>query len=203
MKNRVLIIHINRCGSTRLANSLAKVLGVKHYPSPFRPHILNQPKENSFYFENPCVLQVENPCVFQGKITNGCDSRHKELIKGFKNVILLSRRNLDEAIKSWAYTSYCLSQENSNFKSHTSRYVWEETPNYEVSKNILNWANNRLEKLSNEFNIPITYYEDLYYDSPVETVNKFNLDIDAEYFVKKYLNTDLRQRVNINSQNIL
>lgn len=195
MKNRVLIIHINRCGSTRLANSLADILDVKHYASPFRPTILNQPKENSFYFENPCVLQE--------RIINEYDSRHRELIKGFQNVILLSRKNLEDAIKSWAYVSYHVNQDKSNFKSHTSRYIWGETPNYEVSKNILNWANNRLEKLSNEFNIPITYYEDLYYDSPVETVNKFNLNIDAEYFVKKYLNTDLRQRVNINSQNIL
>lgn len=194
MKDRILIIHVNRCGSTRLASGLSQYLNVKHYASPFRPTILNQPKENSFYFENPCILQE--------RIINVTDIKHTELISGFDNVILLSRRNLEDAIKSWAYVSYHTNQKNSEFKSHTTRYTWEETPNYETSKNILTWANDRLLNLSNQFNIPITYYEDLYYDSPVETVEKFNLGIDAADFVNKHLNTNLRQRVNVDSKSI-
>lgn len=195
MKNRILIIHINRCGSTRLANGLSNYLNVPHYASPFRKTIANLPKENSFYFENPCVLQE--------RIINVTDKRHAELISGFENVILLTRRNLEEAIKSWAYVTHHINQENSQFKSHTTRYVWEETPNYEYSKNVLNWANDRLQNLSNQFNIPITYYEDLYYNCPVETVEKFNLGIAAKEFVDMYLNTQLRQRLELDSKNIL
>lgn len=183
---RIFILHLNRTGSTRLSNSLSQELGIKHYASPFRDSVLNSPKELSFYFQNPCILQE--------RVINETEDRLRKLIEGFDKVILLTRRDLESAIQSWAYVSYNRVRDDIYFKSHATKYVWEKTPNYEFISKILTNADKLLKTFSQDYSIPITYYEDLYYISPVETVQSFNLDINAEKFAKKYLNTDLRQR---------
>ena len=183
---RLFILHLNRSGGTRLSQSLSEVLKLKHYPSPFRDVIRNHPQEFSFYFNNPCLLQE--------RIINETEERLRELMEGFNKVILLTRRDLKGAIESWAYVSYFRRNRDVYFQSHTSKYIWKRTPNYERIEQLLTDADQTLKRIALDYNIPITYYEDLFYNSPVETVKSFDLDINAEKFVKDYLNTDLRQR---------
>ena len=74
-------------------------------------------------------------------------------------VILLSRKNLTDCAESLSYLTY--KKRQNGFKSNQT-YLWERTPNYEtVFKNIIKW-NDELTLISNELNIPITYYEDIY-----------------------------------------
>ena len=192
--NRILILHVNRCGSTRLSKSLSLELNTTHYPSPFRSYILNQPKEFSFYFNNPCILQE--------RVINEPEERLRQLIEGFDKVILLTRRELNKAIESWAYVAYHRNKVGSHFNSHTTKYVWEKTPNYQEIKLVLESADKLLKDFSNDYNIPITYYEDLYYNTPLKTVDNFELPIDSKTFISKYLKTEYRQRVE-NRQSVI
>lgn len=78
--------------------------------------------------------------------------------------------------------------------SHTTRYVYKEPDNYqEVYKMVLDTHEIAL-KLSEEFNIPITYYEDLFYNSPEETLNNLKLGIDYNRF-KNVLDNTKKLRV--------
>jgi hypothetical protein len=185
--NRILIIHVKRSGSTRLCKGLSEVLNAKHYPSPFRPCILNQPKDLQYYFNNSCILQTE--CVQYS------DNLLENLIEGFGNVIFLTRKDIESAVESYAYIGSPNKQKNTLMNSYSSRYVWERTSNYEESRKEIILQEELLKQLSIKYNIKISYYEDLYYNTPVTTVKEFNLNIDTEEFVKKYLDTNLRQRI--------
>lgn len=116
-----------------------------------------------------------------------------KFVEVYDNVIILSRRNLTHAIESWAYISTMRDDENVPFRSHVTKYVWEKTDNYTEVEKELSKGNEIIEKLSQTYNIPITYYEDLYYTNQKETVESLGLGIDYNNF-KKYLDTSKRQR---------
>jgi hypothetical protein len=62
-----------------------------------------------------------------------------------------------------------------SFKSNQP-YLWEKTPNYnEEYLNIIKW-NEELTFISNELNIPITYYEDIFNPNDNDRLRKGNLN---------------------------
>jgi len=191
---RILVININRSGSTNLCKGLSKYFNLEYYPSPFREYILNQPKDLEFYKKNPNILHV--------RVLNHTYESLSELIDIYDNVILLSRNNLKEAIESWAYVSYYRDRQDVSFKTHVTKYVWEKTENYQEIESHLKRDNEIIKKLASEFNLPITYYEDLYYNNPSETIKSLNLGIDYDNF-KTYLDTTKRQRILSKNKNII
>jgi len=82
-----------------------------------------------------------------------------EFTKKFDQTILLSRKNLTDCAESWAYLVY--NKEQRNFRDNLP-YFWEKTPNYEESLEFIKRCHKDLEYISQELNIPITYYEDIY-----------------------------------------
>ena len=101
-----------------------------------------------------------------------------DLTKHFDEVVLLSRKNLTDCAESWSY----LIHKEKSFKSNQP-YLWEKTPNYnEEYGNILKW-NDELLFVSNELNIPITYYEDIYNPADTNRLRKGN----REDFNKKLI----------------
>ena len=182
---RILVLHVNRSGGTRLSNGLSRYFNVTHYPSPFRDYILNPPKDLSFYEINNNVLQ--------DRIINHTYTELCNIVEVYDNVILLTRRNLEEAIQSWAYISTMRDDTKVKFGSHTTRYVWEKTDNYSEIEDLLTEADNTIRDLSSKYSIPLTYYEDLYYNYPKLTVESFNLGINFNSF-KKYIDNSKRQR---------
>lgn len=191
---RILVINVNRSGSTNLCKGLSKYFQVKYYPSPERSYILHQPKELDFYKENPNVLHMRTLNNTVESLSRVCDI--------YDNIIILSRRNLTEAIESWAYISTMRDDPNVKFGSHTTRYVWEKTENYDEVEYELHKGNQIIETISTKYNIPITYYEDLYYTNQKQTVESFNLEIDYGEF-KQYLDTSKRQRRYIDGSKII
>jgi hypothetical protein len=190
---RILVINVNRSGSTNFCKGLSKYFGVKYYPSPEREYVLHQPKELDFY--------KNNPNIHHKRTLNNTFESLSEVCSIYDNIILLSRRNLNECVESWAYISTMRDNPNVKFGSHTSRYVWEKTDNYEEVEEELYKGNRILENLSSAFNIPITYYEDLYYTNSKETIESLNLGIKYDEF-KQYLDTSKRQR-RYNVKNLL
>ena len=66
-------------------------------------------------------------------------------------------------------------EKEKSFKSNQP-YLWEKTPNYnEEYRNILRW-DNELKIISDELNIPLTYYEDLYNPNESGKLRKGNLN---------------------------
>jgi hypothetical protein len=66
-------------------------------------------------------------------------------------------------------------EKEKSFKSNQP-YLWEKTPNYnEEYLNIIKW-NEELTFISNELNIPITYYEDIFNPNDNDRLRKGNLN---------------------------
>lgn len=94
---------------------------------------------------------------------------YKNIYKEFDEIILLSRKDLKECAESWAY----LMHNNHTFGyDSTTHYIWETPPNIESHyTNITKW-DIELTQLSKEFNIPITYYEDIFDSNSVDRYRK-------------------------------
>ena len=165
----ILIIALPRTGSTELGKRLSINNKFKYQFEPFNPIIELPPL---FNFKNIVVKTIifHLPHYIKGK------NRINwliELTKEFDEVILLSRKNLIDCAESWSYLNYKKKQKG--FESNQP-YFWERTPNYETAlENIIKW-NDELIFISNELNIPITYYEDLYDVNDKNRLRKGNRD---------------------------
>ena len=165
----ILIISLPRTGSTELGKRLSFTNKLKYEFEPFNP-ITGLPPLTSLknivlktiIFQLPYYIKEENRINWL-----------IELKKEFDEVILLSRKNLTDCAESWSYLNY--KKKQNEFKSNQP-YLWERTPNYETElENILKW-NDELKFISNEINIPITYYEDLYDVNDNNRLRKGNKD---------------------------
>jgi len=151
----ILIIALPRTGSTELGVRLSTNNKFKYEFEPFNP-IAGLPPLTDF---KNIVLKT---IIFHLPYNVNEENRINWLIdltKKFDEVILLSRKNLTDCAESWSYLNY--KKQQNGFESNQS-YFWEKTLNYEIAlENIIKW-NKELMFVSNELNIPITYYEDLY-----------------------------------------
>jgi len=165
----ILIIALPRTGSSELGRRLSIDNNFKYKFEPFNPIAALPPLTNfkdivlkTIIFQLPYYIKEENRINWL-----------IELKKEFDEVILLSRKNLTDCAESWSYLNYKNKQKG--FESNQS-YFWEKTPNYEIAlENIIKW-NNELMFISNELNIPITYYEDLYDVNDKNRLRKGNRD---------------------------
>lgn len=183
---RILVINVNRTGSTALCKGLSEYFNIPYFPTPFREEILRRPKDLKWYASNPNVLhqriiEVDQPFL-------------EKLIPIYKHVIITSRRIIEHASESYSYMLSRYNDKHDHYGSHTTRYYYKKPENFEdVHKRVLSTekiANN----LSKKFNINITYYEDLFYNDPEGTLKSFNLDIDYNKF-KHVLDVNKRLRV--------
>lgn len=183
---RILVINVNRTGSTALCKGLSEYFNIPYFPTPFRKEVLRRPKDLEWYASNPNVLhqriiEVDQPFL-------------EKLIPIYKHVIITSRRIIEHASESYSYMLSRYNDKHDHYGSHTTRYYYEKPGNFEdIHKKVLSTekiANN----LSKKFNISITYYEDLFYNDPEGTLEGLNLNIDFNKF-KHVLDTNKRLRV--------
>jgi hypothetical protein len=163
---KILIISLPRTGSSNLLFSLANEKNLKPVIEPFNSNIWNKENNhvNRIYHSNDDNVIVKT-IIFQ-------HPDNLSLSKEFDEVILLSRKNLTDCAESWSYLEYKKKQNGFEFNQP---YFWEKTPNYiEELENIIKW-NKELTFISNELNIPITYYEDLYDVNDKNRLRKGNI----------------------------
>lgn len=165
----ILIIALPRTGSSELVRTLSDKHKLKNIFEPFNP-IVGLPPLTDFkkivlktiIFHLPYYIKEENRINWLIGLT-----------KEFDEVILLSRKNLTDCAESWSYLLH--KEKQKSFKSNQS-YLWEKTPNYDKEYlNIIKW-NDELTFISNELNIPITYYEDIYNPNDSGKLRKGNLN---------------------------
>jgi hypothetical protein len=154
---RILIISLPRTGSTSLLRKISNERGLKSIFEPF-----DGSNRNPYRGEDNVVVK---------SIICQCDT-NRELVKGFDEVILLSRKNLTECAESH---SYRIHNDKKGFTS-LDEYYWEAAPKelYELCyNNVVSW-DKELKELSEEIGVPITYYEDIYDTNSSERLRKGN-----------------------------
>lgn len=156
---KVLIISLPRTGSTSLLYHIAKERNLRAF---FEPFML----KDTYYFDNTMENIVVKTIIEQY-------SDNYNLAKNFDEVILLSRKNHKEHVESLSYLYYNIKKGyNSN-----KYYEYKTPPRHYIikaNKRILE-MNADLEVLSNQLNIPIQYYEDLFDENGSDRLRVKNL----------------------------
>jgi hypothetical protein len=164
---RILIISLPRTGSTSLLHSIANSKKLKPLFEPFdgTNRVTYEDEMSNIVLKT--IVDVQRP--------ENCDDYLNWIIKfskSFDEIILLSRKDLKACAESHAYSVH----NRKNGFTSTDSYLWEPTPVDELCyNNIIKW-NSVLNTLSNVFNIPITYYEDLYNPNDIGRLRKGNRD---------------------------
>lgn len=174
---RILIIALPRTGSTSLLEKLSKQYNLK---AVFEPFIGASRYAYSDTLKNIVVktmmyhLPPNSDNVIDGYI---------QLSSKFDEVILLSRRNLNECSESWAYL-----QEHNQPKMkggfHSQKhYIWNPPADDKIQKALDFVVNlhSELEEIGKALNIPITYYEDIY---DVNSDEKYRKNIKNDIITK-------------------
>lgn len=142
---KILIISLPRSGSTSLLERYSGILRLNRFDEPFSK-LGNRP------------YNLEDNSVVKTIISHKPVDFYLEYIRNFDKVILLSRKDLKACAESMAYLSYNM---NKGFK-HFQNYIWEKTPNYDVTVEYINKCDEDLKTISNIHKIPIKYYEDIF-----------------------------------------
>jgi hypothetical protein len=183
---KILIVGIPRSGTTSVYNSIKSQYS--ELPSFYEPWFWrkNEKVDIDSYKDlliKTLIYQKPNPILKRGYQLIDCLDFYREIVPKFDKVILLSRRNLNEAAVSYDYA----------FKSKNwqTEYSTDSLPKqwtihmYEV-------ISNRIEVLGNEFNLKVWYYEDLFNANNINTISSFitdnDLEIKNEYIFSEYYN---------------
>lgn len=184
----ILIISGPRTGSTNLLKSIGSAYNKKER---FEPDIIKKwPPYDSSNDVVKFVPLWEHHLSKDGDLLSNHTPFYKGVIdsaKEFNTIILLSRRNREEQLESlyvlgkYQYTvnkKWGIEKEI-NKKSHYWKYITNWMYHLDIVMN----------NLSQDLNIPIDYYEDVYKNKAL--TNK-NIKLDLEYFKPKY---KLRQEI--------
>lgn len=142
---RILIISLPRTGSTSLLKRYVEKYKLDRFDEPFSS--LGNREYN-----------LEDGSAVKTIISHKSVEFYSEYSTHFNEVILLSRKDLKACAESMAFLSYNIDK---GYK-HNRDYTWEYTPNLESTKVYIQECSKDLEKLSENINIPITYYEDIF-----------------------------------------
>jgi len=186
---KILVLYTPRCGSTNFTNTLSKYFKVKNIMYPIKRYYDIDTIDNKIKF-----LKKLNGFVIKQNTLQDYD-KLKLLINSFNfdNIILLSRMNSLEAIQSFLHM-----ETNSNtFNSWSTKYNYIESQiDYEYEYTI-DYGQAMMKILSDELNIPIIYYEDLYLGNQLKTLENMNLNINVENFLE-LLKLTKKQRITTN-----
>ena len=143
---KILIVALPRTGSTSLLYQIAKEKKLTLFFEPFSL------KEN-YYFNSTMDNIVVKTIVEQ-------HSNNLDLAKDFDEVILLSRKDYRKHVESLSYLYYNIP----NGYNSNKPYDYSVPPLEVIQKaeKRINEMNAELGTLSEQLNIPIQYYEDLF-----------------------------------------
>lgn len=171
----ILIISLPRTGSTSLSKKISEENNLTLIGEPFNDFKQKTPYLNENYVFSDCVLKTN---IFHKPHFISHSERVEWLInfsKKFTKTILLTRKDLQSCIESWAFYNYKAKERK---LGHDIHYYWEKTPNYEKAKNDIICWNDELKFLSEKLNIPITYYEDNFDPNSKERLRLGDLKIN-------------------------
>ena len=190
---KILIISAPRTGSSSLANNLKNVL--KYKQSYLEPYL--------FEYGYPLNLSknsIVKTMTYQVPSNYGENDNYKstkfELFisdwsKEFNKIILLSRKNEQDHLESWI--NLLSKQENgeSVYKKWNINEIKGKLKNHnyvDYLKKQIKHHTDKIKELSILFNIPITFYEDLYgidRKKSLEIIKSWDCSVDSKELNKK------------------
>ncbi len=175
---KICILSTGRAGSTSLYNLLEKHLPSNYYCclEPFNP---GMDKHVDVNVNQKLVIESEENVLIKTLIGHTQENIELEdmyvwLFKNFDKIILLDRKDKQLQVESFSYQSY----KNNGSWHEKKRYRMEMVPKDIIDTNIkrLEYSTNKINELSKKYKKKIYYYEDIFLDNNIETINEiFNL----------------------------
>ncbi len=174
---KICILSTGRAGSTSLYNLLEKHLPSNYYCclEPFNP---GMDKHVDVNINQKLVIESEENVLIKTLIGHTqenieLEDMHVWLFNNFDKMILLDRLDKQLQLESFSYQSY-----NKGNWHEKKRYRMEMVPKDIIDTNIkrLEYSTNKINELSKKYKKKIYYYEDIFLDNNIETINEiFNL----------------------------
>jgi hypothetical protein len=177
---KILIIAIPRSGSQSLMKCIGSCLKLTTIGEPFNEAIRKNVNFNDTVVENNVVVKS----LIDINIPNVINF-YKEYSKSFDKTILLSRKNTKELSESYEFQIW-----KDELTTWHQKYTYSQNGDIDKWVEFMIKTKNNLEILSNELNIEIDWYEDLYCgdeEKIVNFLNKHEITVDIPEF-SEYLN---------------
>ena len=190
---KILILGISRSGTTSLRRGFAQQ-NYKTIGEPFNELVTgnrNYPLEELSNDIDICVKTLCNQ--IPNNLDISFDDFIKKFIKEFDKIILLDRKNNIEHEESFVHMYWRLSINQPAHTKWNSGVVpndFKENFYKDGEMNRLYLQKEQLKKISNYINTPITWYEELYDEDRIqslEVITKWGLDLDSNT-LNEYLN---------------
>lgn len=179
---KILIISPPRCGSTSLLNNICLLNKYERIFEPYINEISNRVYENEYPLLLPqnCVVKMisyqvpkkyGNPSDFFNFIVS--------IYKEYDKIILLNRKNIEEHFESFVNLRIRLDKKLNVYVPWFKEDIEEKIIQYNIED--FKPYRNIIDEISNELNIPIVYYEDLYGEDRTKSlkiIKSWNLGID-------------------------
>ena len=183
---KVLIVGLPRSGTTSLQNSFVD----QGYTKLGEPYNYRLWKSIKYDYPPKEVIEEDNIVVktIVGQMPDIWEDDWYSFIiefsKHFDKIILLDRLQFEEHLISVIHLQYRLSKDEAVMQRWTANDIPDDfLAGYMAAggDKLLKNDKGELKGISDELNIPITYYENLYSDDRMavfELINKWDLDID-------------------------
>ena len=183
---KVLIVGLSRSGTTSLQNSFVDQ-GYTKLGEPYNYRLWKSIKHD---YPPKEVIEEDNIVVktIVGQMPDIWEDDWYSFIiefsKHFDKIILLDRLQFEEHLISVIHLQYRLSKDEAVMQRWTANDIPDDfLAGYMAAggDKLLKNDKGELKGISDELNIPITYYENLYSDDRMavfELINKWDLDID-------------------------
>lgn len=188
---RILLLYTPRCGSTSILKYFSKVKpDFQCFMDPWFPWA----EENKHVekIEYGDIIKKDN--IFVKATYKTLPAPIEVMVKDFDKTIFLLRRDIEEQVES-----SIVAHREQNFYD-TNRRVYKlsslSDDEYNSMKDKYIFLNNEFINASLKNNIPLFYYEDLYYGDFTPLFKELGVDFNLEYF-EEYLDISKRYREGI------
>ena len=175
---KICILSTGRAGSTSLCTVLNKHLPSNYYCElePFNT-VMSRP--GGFNVDQKSVIESKENVLIKtliGQTQKGIniDDMYVWLFEHFDEIILLDRLDKQLQVESFSYQTY-----KNDLRWHDKkRYRMELVPKDIIETNVkrLEYSTNKINELAKKYNKKIYYYEDIFIDNNMNTINEiFNL----------------------------
>lgn len=174
---KILIIAVPRSGSTTLTIAMGNSLKLTIIGEPFNEAIHKNVNYQDSVVKNNVIVKSLIDINVPDVITF-----YKEYSKLFDKTIILSRKNTKELSESYAFQNWT---NVGKLREWQSKYKYSQIGDVDKWVDWMINTKNNLEILSNELNIEIDWYEDLYCgdeEKIVTFLNKHEIAVDIPKF---------------------
>jgi hypothetical protein len=172
---KICILSTGRAGSTSLYGVLNKHLPPNYYCA-LEPFNTNMNRPDGFNVNQKSIIESKDNVLIKtliGHTQKGIDidDMYVWLFEHFDEIILLDRLDKQLQVESFSYQTY-----KNDLRWHDKkRYRMELVPKDIIETNVkrLEYSTNKINELAKKYNKKIYYYEDVFLDNNIETINEF------------------------------